>query len=120
MALPRIDRDVPEGGPAAPAAHRAAALLTILLFTAVASAALVIGAEYAHYRTVVGWDGEALTPVERAAVAWLLWAKSLTPLLPLLVLAGLVRAAGAPRTARVLMVCGATCVFGWLLVDLWV
>jgi hypothetical protein len=89
-----------------------------ILFAALASLCLTCTLEWEHYRRLLRWRDMSLTSVDRLIVLWLLWAKSVLPLLPLLAAAGLVASAGRRRAASVLLASGAIVLFFWLAVDL--
>jgi hypothetical protein len=89
-----------------------------ILFAALASLCLTSMLEWEHYRRLLRWRDMSLTSTDRLIVLWLLWAKSVLPLLPLLAAAGLLASLGRRLLASVLLVGGATLLYFWLAVDL--
>lgn len=89
--------------------------ITGLLFLTLASALFALIWERPHYHDAVGAARAGWPP----GALWMLWTKSLVPLLPFqalaLVLAG-TRAAGPMRTV---LAVAAGCVASWMAVDLW-
>lgn len=92
--------------------------LGVILFTAVAALVLTLTLEWEHYRKLLTTRQAPLSHGDRAIVLWLLWTKSVAPLVPLLAAAGLLASTGRQRIATGLFGLGATVLFFWLAVDL--
>jgi hypothetical protein len=80
--------------------------------------ALAAAFEWDHYRHVVNWKRLALGPWDRGFLFWLLCAKTLWLLSPLLVAAALLRRARWYRTAGLLFSGGATALTALLVADM--
>jgi hypothetical protein len=90
-----------------------------LLFVAFAAALFAIAVEIPHYANALGFDAAPRARGDRFAVAWLLIAKSLLPLLPFQVLALLGARLGFGRTTRRLLTAATAVTAAWLALDVW-
>jgi len=95
------------------------AALAHLLFVASAAALFAIAVEIPHYARTLGFDAATRARGDRFAVAWLLIAKSLLPLLPFQALALLGARAGLGRAARRLLAAATAATAAWLALDVW-
>ena len=105
------------GGARASEEHRA--VLAHLLFVTAAAALFAIAVEVPHYAGALGLDAATRTRDDRLAVAWLLIAKSLLPLLPFQALALLGERAGPGRATRRLLATATAVTAAWLALDVW-
>ena len=92
--------------------------LGALLFASLAASVLTGVLEWEHYRKILKWRNVPMTLGDRAIVGWLLWAKSVLPLAPVLLTAGLVAASGRRKLATCLLAAGAMLLYFWLAADL--
>lgn len=92
--------------------------LVVLAFCGFTSLLFAAFFEWRMHRGIVGWDTLPLTLWDRACLLWLLTAKSLLLLAPLLVPVGLFIAAGLRRTALALLGIWWFVLFYWMAVDL--
>jgi hypothetical protein len=92
--------------------------LGALLFASLAAVLLMGVLEWEHYRRILKSRNAPLTLGDRAIIGWLLWAKSLLPLIPLLAASVLVAAFGHRKPATVLLAMGTLLWFCWLAADL--
>ena len=92
--------------------------LIVLAFSGMTSLTFAIGFEWRHHETMVGWNSLPLTMWDHVCLLWLLVAKSVMLLAPLLVPIGLLIAGGLRRMALVVLGIGWFLLFYWMAVDL--
>lgn len=92
--------------------------LAAMLFVTLAAVCLIGVLEWEHYRRLLRWRDASLSTPDRLIVLWLLWSKSVLPLLPSLAAAGLAACCGRRRLANTLLAASAVVLFFWLAIDL--
>lgn len=92
--------------------------LGAILFASTAALLLTGVLEWEHYRRILKWRYVSLSTTDRGIVLWLLWAKSVLPLLPVLLISGLIAATGRRKLASWLLAFSAMALFFWLAADL--
>ncbi|MBL8827123.1 MAG: sulfatase-like hydrolase/transferase [Planctomycetaceae bacterium] len=79
---------------------------------------LLLACEWDHYRRLLQWSSLPTSLWDRVTLMWVLVAKSLWAILPVLALAVVVRRAGYRRISTGVWLMGLGCVMLWLLLDL--
>src|SRR6185369_9538884 len=92
--------------------------LGAMLFASLAAATLLVTLEWEHYRRILNWHKLDLTAGDRAIVGWLLWSKTVLPLLSVLAVASLAAAWGRRKGASLIALLGSTSLLFWLASDL--
>jgi hypothetical protein len=88
------------------------------LSTLVAPWLLLLACEWDHYRRLLQWSSLPTSTWDRITLVWVLVAKSLWALLPVLTVAVILRRVGYLRTSTVIWLGGLASVMLWLLLDL--
>jgi hypothetical protein len=96
----------------------AEAWLTLLLFVGLASALLAFLLEWPHYRNVVERGGASQSGADRLILAWVVWAKTQLPLVPVILLAWGFAATGWQRATWPPLIVAVCATFAWILIDL--
>lgn len=92
--------------------------LVRLLFLVGASLLLAAGVEWEAYRQLIQWKSLAAGTLDRVAMFWMIWSKTVCLLAIVLLTAEVLQRCSSHRLARVTWLTGSGAVLTWLLLDL--